>query len=56
LHLFSLLIYVRSKGLDFVCFTYFGGSCSRSERSQICRLLPDDFLISVHLEVGKNFA
>jgi hypothetical protein len=24
LHLFSLLIYVRSKRLDFVCFTYFG--------------------------------
>jgi hypothetical protein len=55
LHLFSLFIYVRSKRLDLVGFTYFWGSCSRSERSQINCPLSDDLVILVHLEVGQGF-
>jgi hypothetical protein len=34
LHLFSLLIYVRSQRLNFTCFTNFGGSCMSSFRPQ----------------------
>jgi hypothetical protein len=54
--LVSLLIYVRCKRLDFVCFTYLGGSRSRLERSQIRRPLSNDLVIHVHSEVGQNFA
>jgi hypothetical protein len=55
LHMFSLFIYVRSKSLDFVCFTYLGDNCSWSERSQISRPLSDDLVILVRLEVGLEF-
>jgi hypothetical protein len=54
LHLVSLLIYVSSKRLNFVCFTYLGGSCSRSERSQISRPLSNDLVVPVHFEVGQE--
>jgi hypothetical protein len=55
LHLFLFLIYVRSKRLDFIYFTYLGGSCTWLNRSQISRPLPDDLVIPVHLEVGQEF-
>jgi hypothetical protein len=54
LHLVSLLTYVSSKRLDFVCFAYLGGSRSRSERSQISRPLSNDLVVPVHSEVGQK--
>ena len=55
LHLLSLFVYVSFKRLEFVGATYIWGNRSRSERSQICRPLPNDFVVPVHLEVGKEF-
>jgi hypothetical protein len=50
----SLFVYVSFKRLEFVGATYIGGNRSRSERSQICRSLPNDFVVPVHLEVGQE--
>jgi hypothetical protein len=55
LHLLSLFVYVSFKRLEFIGATYIGGNRSRSERSQICRPLPNDFVVLVHLEVGQKF-
>jgi hypothetical protein len=55
LHLLSLFVYVSFKRLEFIGATYIGGIHSRSERSQICRLLLNDFVVPVHLEVGQKF-
>jgi hypothetical protein len=52
LHLFSLLIYVSFKRLKLVGVTYIGGIRYGSEQSQISRSLPNDLVVSVHLEVG----
>jgi hypothetical protein len=52
LQLLSLFVYVSFKRLEFVGATYIGGNRSRSERSQICHPLPNDFVVPVHLEVG----
>jgi hypothetical protein len=52
LHLLSLFVYVIFKRLEFIGATYIGGIRSRSKRSQICRPLPNDFVVPVHLEVG----
>jgi hypothetical protein len=38
-----------------VCVAYLGGSRSRSEPSQICRPLLNDFVVPVHLEIGQEF-
>jgi hypothetical protein len=46
LHLLSLFVYVSFKRLEFIGGTYIGGIRSRSERSQICRPLPNDFCCS----------
>jgi hypothetical protein len=54
-HLVSLLICVSFKRLEFVRVAYLRGSRSRSERSQIRRPLPNDFVVPVHFEVGKEF-
>jgi uncharacterized PurR-regulated membrane protein YhhQ (DUF165 family) len=50
--LVSLLIYVSSKILDFVSFAYLGDRRSTSERSQISRMLSNDFVVPVYYEVG----
>jgi hypothetical protein len=55
LHLLSLFVYVSFKRLEFIGATYIGRNCSRSERSQICRPLPNDFVVPVHLEVSQEF-
>jgi hypothetical protein len=55
LHLLSLFVYVRFKRLELIGATYIGGIRSRSELSQICRPLPNDFVVPVHLEVGQEF-
>jgi hypothetical protein len=55
LHLLSLFVYVSFKRLEFIGATHSGGIRSRSERSQICRPLPNDFVVPVHLEVGQEF-
>jgi hypothetical protein len=55
LHLLSLFVYVNFKRLELIGATYIGGIRSRLERSQICRPLPNDFVIPVHLEVGQKF-
>jgi hypothetical protein len=55
LHLLSLLVYVSFKRLEFIGVTYIGGIRSRSERSQICRPLPNDFVVPFHLEVSREF-
>jgi hypothetical protein len=54
LHLLSLFVYVRFKRLELIGATYIGDIRSRSERSQIRRLLPNDFVVPVHLEVGQK--
>jgi hypothetical protein len=54
LHLLSLFIYVGFKRLELIGATYIGGIRSRSERSQICRPLPNDFVVPVHLEVDQE--
>ena len=54
LHLLSLFIYVSFKRLELISATYIGGIRSRSERSQICRPLPNDFVVPVHLEVSQE--
>jgi hypothetical protein len=54
LQLISPFVYVSFKRLEFVGGTYIGGNRSRSERSQICRPLPNDFVVPVHLEVGQE--
>jgi hypothetical protein len=53
-NLVSLLIYVSFKRLEFIRVAYLRGSCSKSERSQICRPLPNDFVVPVHFEVGQE--
>jgi hypothetical protein len=53
--LLSLFVYVSFKRLEFIDATYIGGLHSRSERSQICRPLPNDFVVPVHLEVDQEF-
>jgi hypothetical protein len=55
LHLLSLFVYVSFKRLEFIGATYIRGNRSRSERSQICRPLPNDFVVPVYLEVGQEF-
>ena len=55
LHLLSLFVYVSFKRLEFIGATYIRGIRSRSERSQICRPLPNNFVVPVHLEVGQEF-
>jgi hypothetical protein len=40
--------------VELIGATYIGDIRSRSERSQICRPLPNDFVIPVHLEVGQK--
>jgi hypothetical protein len=55
LHLVSLFIYISFKRLELVCIAYLRGSCSRTERSQIYHPLSNNFVISVHLEVGQEF-
>jgi hypothetical protein len=55
LHLLSLFVYVSFKRLELIGVTYIGDIRSRSERSQICRPLPNDFVVPVHLEVGQEF-
>jgi hypothetical protein len=55
LHLLSLFVYVSFKRLKFIGATYIGGIRSRSERSQICRPLPNDFVVPVRLKVGQKF-
>jgi hypothetical protein len=55
LHLLSLFVYVSFKRLELVGATYIGGIRSRSERSQIYRPLPNDFVVPVHLEVSQEF-
>jgi hypothetical protein len=52
--LVSLLIYVSSKRLDFVCFAYLGDNYSGSESSQINRPLSNDLVVPVHFEVGQE--
>jgi hypothetical protein len=54
LHLVSLLIYIIFKRLEPVRVAYLGGICGRSERSQICRPLPNDLVVPVHFEVGQE--
>ena len=54
LHLLSLFVYVSFKRLEFVGATYIWGNRSRSERSQICRPLPNDFVVPVHFEVSQE--
>jgi hypothetical protein len=54
LQFLSLFVYVSFKRLEFVGTTYIGGNRSRSERSQICRPLPNDFVVPVHFEVGQE--
>jgi hypothetical protein len=54
-YLLSLFVYVNFKRLEFIGTTYIGGNRSRSERSQICRPLPNDFVVPVHLEVDQEF-
>jgi hypothetical protein len=54
LHLVSLLIYIIFKRLELVCVAHLGGSRNRSERSHICRPLPNDFVVPVHLEVSQE--
>jgi hypothetical protein len=55
LHLLSLFFYVSFKRLELIGVTYIGDIHSRSERSQIYRPLPNDFVVPVHLEVGQEF-
>jgi hypothetical protein len=55
LYLLSLFIYVSFKRLEHVGVTYIGGIRCGSERSQISRLLPNDLVVPVHLEVGQEF-
>jgi hypothetical protein len=54
LQLLSRFVYVSFKRLEFFGATYIGGNRSRSERSQICRPLPKDFVVPIHLEVGQE--
>jgi hypothetical protein len=54
LHLVSLLIYIIFKRLELVCVAHLGGSRGRLERSEICRPLPNDLVVPVHLEVGQE--
>jgi hypothetical protein len=54
LQLLSLFVYVSFKRLEFVGATYIRGNRCRSERSQICRPLPNNFVVPVHLEVGQE--
>jgi hypothetical protein len=54
LQLLSLFVYVSFKRLEFVGATYIGGNRNRSERSQICHPLPNDFVVPAHLEVGQE--
>jgi hypothetical protein len=56
LHLLSLFVYVSFKRLELIGVTYIGDIRSRSERSQICRPLPNDFVVPVHLEVDQEFS
>jgi hypothetical protein len=55
LHLLSLFVYVSFKRLELIGVTYIGDICSRSERSQICRPLSNDFVVPVHLEISQDF-
>jgi hypothetical protein len=55
LHLVSPLIYISFKRLEFVCVASLGGSYSGSERSQVSRPLPNDFIVPFHFEVGQEF-
>jgi hypothetical protein len=55
LHLLSLFVYVSLKRLELIGATYIGGIRSRSERSQIHRLLSNDFVVAVQLEVSQEF-
>jgi hypothetical protein len=52
--LVSLLTYIIFKRLELVCVAYLGGICGRSERSQICRSLPNNLVVPVNLEVGQE--
>jgi hypothetical protein len=54
LHLFSLFIYVSFKRLELVGVTYVGGIHCELERSQMSRPLPNDLVVPVHLEVGRE--
>jgi hypothetical protein len=56
LHLFSLFIYVRSKILDFSCFTYFGVVVAgRSEARSVTRCQTTLWFLST-LKLVRNFA
>jgi hypothetical protein len=55
LHLLSLFVYVIFKRLELISVTYIGDIRSRSEQSQICRPLSNDFVVPVHLKIGQKF-
>jgi hypothetical protein len=56
LQLISLFVYVSFKRLEFVGATYIGGNRGRSEQSQICRPLQNDFVVLSTLKSARNFA